>query len=114
MRPFIEQRQRSHNGVGQKQNLTVQTVETSRKPNTAPGLGVASTPAIQVRSAVVDPCSTTAAFPSVFDSGLAATRRNLARELLDKASTGQATNDGRPKYDSFPSSPNGARQARPK
>lgn len=76
MRPSVEQ-QRLEGGADQKQNLTItRTAENSCKPNTAPGLGVASTPAIQVHSAVVDPWSTTAAFSSVFDCGLAAARRS--------------------------------------
>jgi len=91
MRPSIEQQQRSKKGVGQKQNLTsIRTEENSRKPNTAPGLQLASTPASQVHLAVVDPCSTTAAFSSVFDSGLAAARRSATCDPLPKASSAQA------------------------
>ncbi|AYG64144.1 hypothetical protein CCGE525_35895 (plasmid) [Rhizobium jaguaris] len=51
------------------------TEGNSARPYTAPDLLTASTPAAQAHSAVLEPASTTAAFYSMFDSGLAALRR---------------------------------------
>ncbi len=114
MRPSIEQQQRSHYGADEKQNLTNIRAADGLKSNTAPGLGVALTPAIQVHSAVVDPYSTTAAFSSVFDCGLAAARQSGSCYPLLIGSTGQATNNAERNWHCLPSSPNGARQKRPK
>ncbi|ARO32730.1 hypothetical protein NXC14_PA00468 (plasmid) [Rhizobium sp. NXC14] len=109
----VEQLQRSRCGAGEEQNLTsIRTAENGRKSNTAPGLGVASSPAIQVRSAVVDPCSTTAAFSSVFDCGLATARQSGSSYLLLISSAGQATD--KTKNHCHPSSSNRVRQKRPK
>ncbi|AGS24552.1 hypothetical protein [Rhizobium etli] len=75
MKPSEEQQHSSPRYLRKSLVTVVPTEANNARPYTAPDLLTASTPAMQAHSAVLEPTSTTAAFYSMFDSGLAALRR---------------------------------------